>query len=210
MVHPAQHPADQRAVGHREDGAGTAALGEGGLEEPVQLLLVAERGDDFGGDVEEGLLALVGVEFVEVAAAEAELGLGGHQRRLLGAVVERDAADVEEVARRLDVAVGVDLRAVGGDERDRRRARAAGRAAVGPLAEAGDERARPVVGDAVAEGFPLRRAVAEGVERELELVDAARVLVHAVGAEVGELRVEAVEVEHASGGLGRREDTSGR
>ena len=195
MVHPAQHPADERAVGHREHRTRAAALRQRRLEEPLQLLLVAERGDDLGGHVEQRFFPLIGIEFVEVAAAETELGLGGHQRRLLGAVVERDAAHVEQVARRLDVAVGVDLRAVGGDEGDGRRAVAAGRAAVGPLAEAGGESAGPVVRDAVAERFPLVGARPEGREREVELRRAARVLVHAVRAEVGELRMQAVKVE---------------
>src|SRR5690606_6807201 len=82
VLHAAEHPPDQRAVGEGDEGAARAALGGGGLVERVELELVAEGGDDLDGDVEAGVVALGG-EVFEVAGAVAELGEGLEDGRLV-------------------------------------------------------------------------------------------------------------------------------
>ena len=66
VLHAAQHPPDQRAVGQGDDGTARAALVEGGLEEPAQLELVAEGRDDLGRDVGRGGRVVVLGERVHV------------------------------------------------------------------------------------------------------------------------------------------------
>ncbi len=172
----------------------------GGFKEPVQFEFVAQGGDDLGREVGRGRRVVVLGERVEVGGAVAEAGLGGEQRRVERAVVQRHAADVEQVARGLDVAVGEDLAAVRRDDGDGRRTRPGGvRRRWGLVAGDRPERAGREPEGAVAERLPAvraRREVGAG-PREPRLVP--RVLLDAVARESVQLAREAGKVDHRRG-----------
>src|SRR5690606_32524457 len=131
------------------------------------------------------------------------------QRAFQRAVLERDAADVEQVTGRLDVAVRVDLRAVGGDDGDGRGAGPAGVRGGRRLAQARHEPLGALGRDARAQRLPVRMARLEGRARPRQARGRQPLLVRLVGTEVGELRVEAAEVEHRRSGTKTTETERG-
>ena len=195
VLHAAEHPADERAVGEGNDGTPRGALLGRRAVEPAQLELVAERRDDLGREV-AGDLGVVRAERGEVLAAVPERGFGADEGRLRRAVMERHAADVEEVACGIDVPVGEDLAAVGRDDGHGRRTRRRVERAVGARRRDGAE--RPLANGLGARGerFPVGRAAAERVERAAQAVGLPRVFAAAIRHERGELRGEGGEVDH--------------